>query len=425
MALTNELDLNSVEKDRREAVDRKSVLMLFLDPPSPPPLDLSSTKRNLPFFLENLKRYRVSVLAHGSQDEEDRFRKEYGDRCEYVKFVNIRPPKLVRLLRHFWLLITGRSQARTRAYGRKMQKALDDVFAKKHFDIIHCTSSLLGYYNFPQNIPLVGDTHNVEYDLVGRIFRTTKDPFMKLYSGIEYSRLKKEELAICQKFDTLLATTDRDAELWKRDLPDKNVTVIENGVDKIFFERIRNVELEPSSMVFVGHLKYYPNRHGIRYFMDEILPLIISRRPGAKLYVLGPTPTKDVLAYSSEKVRITGFVDDIRPYVAKCKAFVIPLLMGGGIRGKALEAMAMKVPIVSTSVGIEGIKLVNDESALIADTPEGFADAVVRLFDDAGLREKLTENAFEAVTTHYNWNIKGDKLDQSYHVLLKSFKMNR
>ena len=401
---------------------RKSLLMIFLDPPSPPPLDLSSTKRNLPFMLENLKRYKVSVLALGNEEEEARFKQEYGSMCESIRFVNIRGTKIGRLMRHVWLGILGLSQTRCRAHGRKMQQVIDQTIRENHFDLIHCTSSLLGFYRFPENIPVVGDTHNVEFDLIERMYKTTRHPFLKLYTFFEHMRLKKEELKICRKFDAMVATTERDRNVWIENSPSLNVTVVENGVDKIFFDGPKNTEMEPNSMIFVGFMEYYPNHHGVRYFMDEIFPMILRERPDAKLYVVGTRPTADVLAYTSEHIEITGYVKDIRPYVARCKVFVIPLLIGGGIRGKALEAMAMRIPIVSTTIGVEGIKLVKDESVLLADTPSDFAASVVRLLDDAKLRDAIVDKAYRSVVANYDWPAKGIKLDQLYQRVINNRK---
>lgn len=415
MEFTGNAEIDSIRLHKNLNPSRElRVLMMFLDPPSPPPMNLSTSKRNVPFFLENLKRHRVSVLALGSKEEEDRFRRAYGDVCDYIKFINIRGTKVFRLLRHLWLLLTGTSQSKCRVYGKKMQRELDTLVSTREFDVIHCTSSLMGYYDFPEHIPVVGDSHNVEFDLMERILATTREPFMKVYSWVEAKRMKRDELRGCRKFQAMLATTGRDRQVWNRALPDMEVNVIENGVEEMFFEPLSDDELEPASMVFVGKLDYYPNHHGMKYFIDEIFPLILSRKPGAKVYVVGANPMKDVLARSSDHVVVTGFVDDIRPYVARSKVFIIPLLMGGGIRGKALEAMAMRRPIVSTTVGIEGISLLDKESALIADTPGAFASAVVRLIDSPEERKYLVDNAFKTVTKRYDWTVKGEQLNEVY-----------
>jgi glycosyltransferase involved in cell wall biosynthesis len=141
-----------------------------------------------------------------------------------------------------------------------------------------------------------------------------------------------------------------------------------------------------------------------------------------------------LLRRASENVVVTGFVQDVRPYIARSEVYIIPLLIGGGIRGKALEAMAMRKPIVTTSIGCEGINLKHEDSALFADTPEEFAASVLRLFNDQPLRTKLGEKAHENVITGYNWKTKGEELERVYqavslkgtaHHVLQEHSVNR
>ncbi len=407
--------LHNVRSEASPTCESLNILMVFHSAPQPPPFNLSSTKRNLPFLLENLSRHKVSVLALGSRAEEQRFNESYGDKCEQVVFVDPKRPKLVRIIRHLLEFLRGRSQARAVFYHKKMQRALNELTAKHSFDLIHCTSVLMGFYDFPQETLVVGDTQNVEFDLAERISRSASEPLFKAFSRINAKWLKKDELANCKKFRSIIAPTWRDAAIWREFIPYLNISVIENGVDKEFFEFPKDVEKDPNGIVFVGLMDYYPNRHGAKYFIDKILPLIRAAKPDATFYVVGAKPTKEILAYSSDHITVTGFVDDVRPYVAKSKVFVIPLLMGGGIRGKALEAMAMQVPIVSTTIGIEGIKLVKDESVLIGESPEEFAREVIRLLEDAELRKRLSDNAYRTVVESYDWSDKGNELNEVYH----------
>jgi glycosyltransferase involved in cell wall biosynthesis len=202
----------------------------------------------------------------------------------------------------------------------------------------------------------------------------------------------------------------------KRELPETKFRVIPNGVDLGFFSP-SPPSPEKNTMVFTGAMNYYPNNHGILFFLDEIFPRILTRTPDARIFVVGSSPSKRLMKRASQNVIISGFVDDVRPYIARANVCVIPLLIGGGTRLKALEAMAMKRPIVSTTLGCEGIHLKHEESALFADTPEEFATAVVRLFGDSDLRSKLAENAYASVTAHYDWSAIGEQLESVHQSL--------
>jgi glycosyltransferase involved in cell wall biosynthesis len=385
------------------------VLMLFPYAPLPPPLDLAGTKRNLPFLLELVKYHDVSVLAYGTPEEEQLFRNSYGGLCDEVRFVNRKRPRIFSALQMFWLLGTGRSSFRM-LYRPAMQQAIDQMIAARQFDLIHCCVQMFGYFRFPLRIPVTSDTHEVRYDLLRRTAANTRNLFWKIMMSLDWKCGMREEIKLCQKFDLLTTTTKRDYQLVRKDLPNQNMAVVQNGAGNTFFEDL-GLKPEPLTMVFTGLFTHLPNSDGMIWFLDNIFPIILHLESQARIYVVGKSPTRQLLARASEKVIITGFVEDVRPYMARSQVFVIPLLAGGGIRGKALEAMAMKRPIVTTTIGVEGIHLRHEESALFADTPDAFAKAVVRLFLNPGLRERLADNAFATVQQHYNWEAKGKELD--------------
>ena len=392
------------------------ILMLFPYAPLPPPRDLAGTKRNLPFLLELVKYHEVSVLSYGTPDEERLFRQSYGALCQEVRFVNAKRPRLLNGLERLWLLGTGRSDFR-QLYRPAMQRAIDEMTSAVRYDLIHCCVQMFGYFRFPPGMPVTSDTHEVKYDLLRRTASNTRDLFWKTLTYLSYRFGEKEEIELCRRFDLLIATTERDLKLFRKDLPGQNMTVIPNGAGKAFFEDL-GIEPEPFTMVFTGLFTHLPNSQGILWFLDEVFPRILAEARAARVYVVGKSPPRELLARASANVMVTGFVEDVRPYMAKGQIFIIPLLAGGGIRGKALEAMAMKRPIVSTTIGVEGIRLHPEESALFADTPGAFAGGVVRLFRHAGLRERIAANAFSVVQEHYVWESKGRELDRALRSVL-------
>jgi glycosyltransferase involved in cell wall biosynthesis len=167
---------------------------------------------------------------------------------------------------------------------------------------------------------------------------------------------------------------------------------------------------------------YVPNNDGILYFLDEIFPLIQRKIPEAKVYIVGNLPTKKLLKRASDRVVITGYVQDVRRYVSRASVYVVPLRMGGGTRLKVVEAMAMKKPIVTTSIGCEGIRVANGESALIADEPRLFAEEVVELLRNASLRRRLVQNGYELMRSHYEWSVIGRQMEQIYQSIVASVK---
>jgi len=385
------------------------ILMLFPYAPLPAPFDLGGTKRNLPFLLELAKYHDISVLAYGTPEDEQLFRKSYGALCQEVRFVNRKRPRIFGAAQMMWLLGTGRSSYRM-LYRNAMQQAINQMVARERFDVIHCCVHMFGYFNFPPNIPVTSDTHEVKFDLLRRTAQNTPSRFRKIWLNLQWRFGRSEEFELCRKFDLLITTTERDFHIFRRNLPHQSLAVVQNGAGNSFFEDL-GFEAKQCVMVFTGLFTHLPNSDGIIYFLDHIFPKIRELESLARIYVVGKNPTQEMLARDSKNIFVTGFVEDVRPYIARGQVFVIPLLAGGGIRGKALEAMAMKRPIVTTTIGVEGIDLRHEHSALFADKPDAFAKAVVRLFRDAKLRERLAGNAFATVQRSYNWEAKGRELE--------------
>jgi polysaccharide biosynthesis protein PslH len=388
------------------------ILMFFPYAPLPPPLDLGGTKRNLPFLLENLKRHEVSVLAYGTKEEEEIFKGAYGGSCKHIVFVSRKRPRILNAIQYIWLLLTGRSPLQM-IYRENMQKQLNNILHQENFDIIHCCTPMLGYFQFPKELPVISDTHEVTYDLKFRTYKKTGNIVFKALLYLEFLLAKHAEIELCQRFDAIISTTERDYEVFRKNLDESKLFVISNGVQACFLEPLK-ARTDPKTMVFTGLMSYYPNNHGILDFLKNIFPLILNQMPEAKIFIVGKNPSKELLKYASERVVITGYVEDVRPYMARAEVFIIPLHIGGGIRGKALEAMAMKIPIVTTSIGCESIHLKHNDSALFVDQPDEFADAVLQLFRDESLRNKLANRAYQTVLDEYNWTEKGKDLYRVY-----------
>jgi glycosyltransferase involved in cell wall biosynthesis len=392
------------------------ILMLFPYAPLPPPLDLAGTKRNLPFFLELARRHEVSVLSFGTPAEEAMFRQSYGHLCGDVRFVNRKRPRLFSALQLLWLLVRGRSPFRM-LYRSSMQQAINELTAARQFDVIHCCVQMFGYFKFPAGVPVTSDTHEVTYDLLRRTAERMRPGFSRSYRYLCYRLGKPEEIRLCRKFDLLIATTGRDLSVFRENLPAQNMTVIQNGAGATFFEDLA-IAPEPFTLTFTGLFTHLPNLQGVLWFLDDVFPQILRLAPAARIYIVGKSPPRELLARASENVIVTGFVDDVRPYIARAQVFVIPLLAGGGIRGKALEVMAMKRPIVTTTIGVEGILLRPEESALFADSAEAFARQVLRLFADGSVRAKLADKAFTIVVRDYTWVAKGQELHQALSAIV-------
>lgn len=362
-------------------------------------------------------RHDVSVLSYGTSEQARQLRQEV-PQLKAVEF--LRPPWNARYRRIGQLASTFKlhSSYQLNVATPQYQRAIDRLIADERIQVVHTEFSYVGPFRIPPGVRRILDTHNVEYDVFRRMWKTTEAPVRKAHYLLEYVKLKRDELSLCRSQDVLLATSDRDSELFARDVPHVPRFVVPNGVDTAYFVPKNDAPSEPHSLVFTGMIGYVPNADGITWFIDEILPLIAQRVPDVKLYVVGKRPPETVRARASERVVVTGTVPDVRPYVHRSSVYVVPLRMGGGTRLKIAEALSMKKPMVTTRVGCEGIDLVDGRDALFADTPREFADAVVRLLGDADLRARLADAGHDLAKRRYDWSVIGDQLEKVYRETL-------
>jgi glycosyltransferase involved in cell wall biosynthesis len=214
---------------------------------------------------------------------------------------------------------------------------------------------------------------------------------------------------MCPRFDRNLVVADEDlialAAMIHSDA--HSIKVIANGVDTSYYQPYTG-QRYANTLVYNGALTYQANFDAMDYFLRDIFPLIIEQIPGVKLQITGRTNGVEIdklPLYS--RVEFTGYLDDIRPTVAKSCACVIPLRVGGGTRLKVLEAMALGTPVISTTKGAEGLDLRSDDHLMIADTPQEFASQTVRILQNPQIGDRLSQNAAKWVKERYDWGSIG------------------
>jgi glycosyltransferase involved in cell wall biosynthesis len=381
---------------------------------SPYPTESGATKRIFHLLQQTASRHEVSLIAIGTPEQESRFREHAGVPCRRTRFVSVKRSRARLGWRLVWNLVRGRSTAWL-LHSAEVQRTIDAFASEERFDLVHCSLALLGLYRLPAGTPLVADTQNVEYDAMRRSYEETRPGIRKLFFYLNYRFMKREEIAFASRFHALFATSERDGAIFRQDMPDLPVTVVPNGVDLRFFRPMKG-ERDRGMLIFTGIMNYYPNEHGILYFLDHVLPLILRRAPHTVVQIVGAHPSKELQKRAGRNVIVTGRVEDVRPYIARSEVFIIPLLIGGGTRLKALEAMAMKVPIVSTTLGCEGIEFAEPDSVVFGDSPVEFSEAVLRLLSDPDRRNQLAERS-SRTAERYSWESIGMTLDSAHRAI--------
>lgn len=288
----------------------------------------------------------------------------------------------------------------------EMRRLIDEHVKAQRADIVVC-DFLAPAVNMPPglNCPAVLFQHNVEAMIWQRHYEVQSNSVKKFYLREQWQKMRSFERDACRGFDAVVAVSEEDRETMKRDYALEHVYDVPTGVDIEFFRQNDAVVAEDYSLVFTGSMDWLPNEDAIRYFTEQIMPLIRTELPAVKLTVVGrnPYPSLVALSKSDSAIIVTGRVDDVRPYMDRAAAYVVPVRIGGGTRLKIFEAMAMEKPVVSTSVGAEGLPVRDGVELMLADTPEAFAKSVVTVLSDRNLAKRLGEQAGAEVRKRFGW----------------------
>lgn len=313
-------------------------------------------------------------------------------------------------------------------YNKDFEMELCRLLREESFDIVHIDSLHMAYYvkmvkeNF--DIPVVLREHNVESVIMRRYSQNETNPVIKAYASMQFRKIYKYESKILQAFDLCLMITKEDEKRIKAMNPLVKTTVVPGGVDTSYFYPLEE-PVDEKALIFVGTLDWIPNIDGILWFCKSIFPLIKKQEPFAKLYIVGKNPPPKILALRCESIIVTGFVEDVRPYISKASVFVVPLRVGGGMRIKILEAFSMAKAVVSTSIGCEGIDVENGKDIYIEDNEDKFAKRVVELMRDREKRSEIGRNAFELVKTKYTWETVSELIEGEYNKLINRGNLDK
>jgi glycosyltransferase involved in cell wall biosynthesis len=327
----------------------------------------------------------------------------------------------------FFNLFTTTPYTISKYHSSNAERIIDNIIRREKIDIIHVDHlHMAGYGEYTKNkwsVPAVLREHNVETIIWERFYPLQNNLLKKAYAFLQYKKIKAYEKRMCRIFDRVFVITEDDFKRIKRFDPSIRATVITAGVDTSYFYP-QSVKEESKSIAFVGSMGWIANIDGIQWFVKQIFPLIQRRSPGVKLRIIGNNPANEVVRLRSPDIDIIPNVLDIREYISKAEVVIVPLRIGGGMRLKILEALAMKKAVVSTSIGCEGINVELGREILVADDEETFAGHILRLFEDRDYREKLALQGYQKVLSKYSWEKIAKSLEDEYErVILEHRKI--
>ncbi len=402
------------------------------------PLDTGAKLRNYHLARVLSQSAHISLLAFAGADERlDYFKEPYEQVTAITRDRGYTPAKILRGA-------LGRTPISLLNYTTNaMKQALAHMLSDQHFDVVQIESiHLMRYLPVIRSAPgrplAVCDWHNIESELMMRYSEREPNFLRRTYARKTARQLRGIEQRATRDFDAHLVVSDRDRDQLLQLNSASFVSVIENGVASAYYadeEIDKAYRARPSRradavgkihqpvrvnrIVFVGSMDYHANMHAVADFARDVWPVVHERHPELVFTIVGRDPGEEVRQLASiPGIEVTGTVDDVRPYYCEAVASIVPLKIGGGSRLKILESMAADIPVISTTLGAEGLEVRPETNIVIADTNQQLIEAVINVVEDEQLRRRLSSAGRNLVSRRYEWAIAGESLYKIYEDLL-------
>lgn len=408
--------------------------ILFLTQVLPWPLDAGPKVRAYYMLRHLAEQHEVTLVSFVRADDKPEYVEYLRSIAAAVHTVPIRRSMARNGRAAFKGLITGLPMVIARDEMPAMTALLNRLAQETPFDIVHADQLSMAWWGQVavaaaqraggQPATLL-DEHNAIYHLAARMAGESRG-LRRLVAQREAGAFRRYEADMIRRYGALLTVTEEDRALLldlfdpsERAALAEKFTVVPICVDPAQVSPVQHSALTINrsalTIVHLGTMFWPPNVAGVLWFAREVLPLVWQHLPEARFVVVGKNPPVEVQALTADpRIEVTGYVDDPLPYLQQADAFVVPLHSGGGMRVKILDAWLWGLPVVSTSIGAEGIVLQDGETILLADTPRDFAAAVLRLLGDASLNARLRCAGRAWVEATYAWQVVYPRVEAVY-----------
>lgn len=305
-------------------------------------------------------------------------------------------------------------------YSCSCRHLMKKTLQENDIDLVHFDTIGLAFYrDLVGSIPSVVTHHNIESNLMARRANREQSFLNRHYVRLQSDRLKRFEREKSPYFDMNIMMSENDLVQLREMAPTVKGTIVPNGVDITYFTP--RDDPQENAIIYTGGMNMFANKDAVMHLIQDIWPRLKSRIADLTFYVIGQDPPRELLEKAKQDpgIVVLGYVDDIRPYVARSAVYVVPIRVGGGTRLKVLDALAQGKAIVSTSVGCEGIAVTDRKNIHIEDDDSAFADRVIELMADKSRRDELGREARKLAETAYSWESVGKLLQQSYDLVAK------
>ena len=304
---------------------------------------------------------------------------------------------------------------------KEMRDAVDTASAKTEFDIVHADQHNMAQYALRvKNVPHLLDAHNVLWMLYKRTVKTMGRGYLRWIYERDWRLFRTYEKELVERFEAVLTVSGTDKQLLEEVTGQgEKIAVIPIAIDTDHELPVVR-EKDASHIIHVGTMFWQPNIDGVLWFIKEVFPLIKAECPDIVFDIIGARPPKEIVSYSTSAVGINvcGYVENVEPYLQRAALMIVPVLAGGGMRVKILNALSQEMPLVSTSIGCEGIEAENSRDLLIADTPQEFSQAVLKLLQDRDLADSIGKNGRELIRKKYDYRQTCKPIEDVYRQIM-------
>jgi len=294
----------------------------------------------------------------------------------------------------------------------EMKNLIKELVERKDYDSIYTSLLEMSVYTYQLNNihSVLSPSDSMTY-LFNSYLETNSDLFQKIKFFILKYIYMSYERSIYPKYDKCIFVSDKDKEFVEKNIFGQ-VDFIPNGVDEKYFSPKNNIVSKENELIFTGVMNFKPNIDAAIYFAKEILPILLKNNPKLIFKIVGKNPSESIKKLENKNVIVTGYVEDIRKHFWESNIYVSPMISGGGIKNKILEAMSIGKPIVATPRSCNGINLKDEYNIMIAKNKYEFASKINILLNDEKLKTKISRNARQTIEKKYSWGIIAKKYEE-------------
>ncbi len=386
--------------------------ILFVSHRIPYPPNKGDKLRAFNILKHLAQKHELDLACMLDNRQEQNYATDLKPYCRQIFCEHITPLKIK--LNYLRFLFSAYPLTMAHFYSAGFKHKLAQWIEQEKYDLIYIYSAAMSQYVLDvEHIPKVLDLVDADCQKWISYAQYAKFPLSYIYR-LEGKRTREYEKKVCPRFAACTVVSEAEKHILEQFIPTKNLHAVANGINQQPYQPYQNQEKpEEYNLLFVGGMFYFAYIDGILNFYNQAFDDIRAAFPAVKFYIVGADPAPEVLKLNQDtNVQVTGYVENVMPYLTQATVYVVPLRMAPGLQNKILEAMAMNIPVVSTTAAIQGIDAQPGRDVLVADDPKVFAEEVIKLLKEPALRQKLTQNARKLIDEKYDWQKNLKTLDQ-------------